>query len=331
MDPITVGIAGGAILGSSVFNWLNSRDAQKATAAERARVAELFEKINQPNFDPADLDYEDYKVVSQFVPEVAPYVEAIAPQAVQVNSEDAKQGRMAQRQALEQMMQMARSGKDPLTEIAQAQASRKAAGDAQSARATLDQTMNRRGVGPGSGLQYAGNQAAISDAFMADALAGEQAAADAANRRMSAGNQAANIGSNLYGQEMSLAEKNANIMNDYNRYLRDSKQTWANQRANTLNSANQLNFQNAQDIANKNTGLTNQEKIARNAQKQQIFDNELSKARGAAGLSDQRVNDINANTQQQNQAVQGLGEGIAKIATAWGSDKEKPKDNLTRN
>lgn len=318
-------IAGGAILGSAIVNWMNSKDAASATAQERARVAELFEKIQQPNFDPADLDYDDYQVVSQFTPEVAPYVEMMAPQAVEVKSADAKLGRDAERQSLEQMMQMARSGKDPLAEIAQAQASRKAAGDAQSARATLDQTMQRRGVGPGSGLQYAGNQAAISDAFMADALAGEQAAASAAGRRMDATNQAANLGGNIYGREMSLAEKNASIMNDYNKYLRDSKQTWQNQRAGTLNNANQLNFQNAQDIGNKNVGLGNLAKDNRNRQKQQMFDNTLSQARGAAGLSDNRVSDINANAAQQNQAIQGLGEGISKIAMNWGDDDKLKK------
>jgi hypothetical protein len=322
-------IAGGAIIGSAIMNWMNSKDAAEATAQERQRVAELFDRIQQPNFDPKDLTPEDYKVVATYVPQVAPYVEAIAPQTVQVTSPDAMQGRNAEKSALENMLAMARSGRDPLSEIAQSRASRKAASDAQSARATLDAQMQRRGVGAGSGLQYAGNQAAISDAFMADALAGEQAAEGAAGRRVQANQQAGNLGSQIYGQEASLAEKNAGIMNDFNKWIRDSKQTWQNQRSNTLNDATMTNFKNVQDTANKNTALANSAKTGRNDMAQQKFDNALSIARGKAGLSDQRVNDIGNNTRQQNTAVQGLGEGIAKIGM-YDWDKEKKKDPLMK-
>lgn len=313
MDPSLI-VGGAAVIGSAIASYMNSAQAAKDTAAERQRVADIYNKIKQPNFDPADLTPEDYQVVSSYVPQAAPYVEAIAPQTVKVDSADAMEGRNAQKSSLEGMLEMARNGKDPLSEIAQAKASRTAASNAQSARATLDAQMQRRGVGAGSGLAYAGNQAAISDAYNADALSGEQAAADAAQRRMQATTSAANLGSNIYGQESSLAEKNAGIMNDFNKWLRDSQQNYQNNRANTINSGMLTNYNTAQDVANKNTGLANAAKTNKQNLQQQQFSNQLAIANGQAGLSNNRVSDIANNTLQQNNAIGGLGSGVAKVA-----------------
>lgn len=330
MDPLTLGIAGGAIIGSAALQWLNSKDAQRASNAERDRIQQLYEKVNTPNFDPKDLTPEDYQVVGTYVPQVAPYVEAIAPQVVKADSQGAVQGRAAQEDALQNMLQMARNGKDPLSEIANARSGRSAASNSQSARATLDAQMQRRGVQPGSGLSYAGNQAAISDAFQADALAGEQSAADAAQRRMQATNQAANLGGQIYGQDVSLAEKNANTMNDFNKWVRGAQQDWQNQRAGTLNTAQQQNLGTAQNVSNANVGLANQFKGNRIANQEQKFQNDLAIANGKAGLSNNRVNDISQYAQQGNSAIGGIGQGIAQTAMYAGK-KNNDEDKLTRN
>lgn len=322
--PLLPAIAAGTIIAGAAVQWLNSREAAAATAAERKRVEDLVNKVRQPDFDMRNLTPEDYQVVGTYTPQVASFVEANAPQTVKADSADAVAGRDAEKEALENMLQLARNGKDPLFDIDLARASRSAAANAQSARKTIDAQMQRRGLGVNSGLAFAGNQQAISDAYMTDALAGEAAAADAAKRRGQYNVEAGNLGSKIYGEEVSLAEKNAGIMNDFNQWLRDARQRQTNTQADTQNNAQKFNIENAQDVANKNiTGrnvaaVNNLDRRNNIAQKQ--FDNDMDLTKTKAGLSNQRVGDIAGNVAQRNSAIQGMTEGAAKIAM-YGQDR----------
>lgn len=318
MDPVTLGVVGGSMIGSSLLQYMNSQEGQKATEAEHARMADLINKVQQPNFDMSKLSPEDYKVVGTYAPQMASFVQANAPQLVNVDSADAKSAKSAQQQALQQMLSQAKNGQDPIEEIQRAKAMRDASANSQSARNTLDQQMQRRGVGPGSGLQYAGNLQATSDAYQTDALAGQQAAADAAARRTQANTQAAGLGGQIYGQEASLAQKNADVMNNFNQWIRDAQQQNVNANTGIANSAQQFNLNQGQKTADQNTGLTNDtnkyNQSYGNSLQQQQYGNTVSKLGLQQGNSNQNVGDITNRTNQQNQAIQGVGEGISKVA-----------------
>lgn len=317
MDPVTLGVVGGSLIGSALLQYMNSENAADATEAERSKMRALLDKVREPNFDMSTLTPEDYKVVGTYAPQVAPFVEANAPQAVNVDTEDANAAKGAQRSALQQMLAQAKNGQDPILEVQRAKSTRDAAANAQSARNTLDEQLQRRGVGPGAGLGYAGNLQAISDSYQTDALAGQQAAVDAANRRNQAVTGAANLGGQIYGQEASLAEKNANIMNNFNQYIRDARQQQVNNAANTTNEGNRYNLGVAQSTANQNVGNRNNWKVSerdnQNKLLQQQYNNQIGKVGGQNQIAQQAIGDINDRTKQQNTAIQGIGEGISKV------------------
>lgn len=318
MDPITLGVVGGSLIGSALLQYMNSDAAADATEAERAQMKALLQKVQEPNFDMSTLTPEDYQVVGTYTPQVAPFVEANAPQLVEMNSKEAVGAKAAQQQALEQMLAQAQNGEDPIAEIQRARSARNAASNAQSARNTLDQQMQRRGVGAGSGLQYAGNLQAASDAYMSDALAGEQAAEDSANRRTNANSQAAGLAGTIYGQEASLAEKNAGAMNSFNQWIRDARQNQLNNASNTLNEGSRYNLGVQQATANQNVGQRNNYKVAerdnQNKLAQQQYNNQVGKAGGMNQIGQQAIGDIANRTNQQNTAIGGVADGISKVA-----------------
>jgi len=100
---------------SAGLQWYNSRQAQNASDSERARIAQLLNSIQDPNFDERNIDPEAVALLQQFVPETAPYMKEIAPQTVQANSAGAMQGREAQLQSLGMFQKLMQQGYDPQT------------------------------------------------------------------------------------------------------------------------------------------------------------------------------------------------------------------------
>lgn len=330
-------IGAGASIASAIVQWKISEAGMRATAEERARVEGLLRQVQDPNFDFSTISPQQFEFIDTYVPEVAPFVEAQNPELIKVTDKQGLRGREVESQALEEMLELARSGDDPLAAIERARSGREAAANSQSARATLDSQFARRGAAPGSGLQYAGNLQAQSDAFMGDALAGEAAAADAANRRYGALQDSANLGGDIFQRELGTAEKNANVMNDFNSWLRDARQGWGDRAAATRNNANLRAADEGQRIRDQNVGLTNgwrtQERDRQDTLKQRVFDNSMNRVGVSAGLSNQRVGDINANTVQQNSAVQGAANGVNKTAQWYASEnakQERDDDPLRR-
>jgi hypothetical protein len=320
------------MIAGAAAQWLNSREGRKASERERARIQGLIAQVKEPDFDFSQLQPDQYQWLNDYVPEVAPYVEAAAPEMVKVDTADSRLARDAEVEALEEMLQLSRSGNDPITAIQRARAARESAANSQSARATTDAQMARRGMAPGAGLGYAANLQATSDAFMGEALAGEQAAMADAERRYGATRDAASLGGQIYGREMSLAEKNAGIMNDFNRWVRDSRQQQSNLGASVRNEGQRFNVEGRQGVADRNVGMANQFKVnERNNQndlKQKVFTNTMSKLGQQVNQSNRVVQDIGEFTQQDNQAIQGASEGIAGGMMAYGKKPAAPRANL---
>ncbi|MGL5096345.1 MAG: hypothetical protein ACRDD1_12195, partial [Planctomycetia bacterium] len=315
-----VAIPAAIAIGSAAAQWLNSRNAQQASEAERRRIQALYDQVQDPSFDPAELTPEDYQVVGSYLPDAAEYVEEARPDLIDTTPDMAR-GRDAEKQALEQMLMQSRDGSDPLTEIARAKASRAASADAASSRASLDQGLQRRGVGVGSSMGYAANLQAGQDAALRSALAGEEAVANNAARRDQSLRGAADLGSRIRSSDMSMEQANANVINNFNQRLATRKQDYLNRRTDTMNDAQRYNLGVRQGTADRNVGNRNNFKVQeRNrgddiAQRQ--FDNSLSRVDGQSGLARDRMAGINSRTAQDNQAIQSLGDVAIKGAGSY--------------
>lgn len=283
MDPLTIGIVGTMAVGSLV----NAYNAEKARGADRERLKQiraLFEKIKPPDydvsidappqyheqvlaqprysdpmqapkFDTSRLTPEDLKLVGKYTPEMAPYIAEQAPELVK-QSQQALQGRDAQRKALERYMALGETGDDAISAQDAFMARQQAGMDTRGRQQALEQSFARRGQ-LGSGLQFAGQMQAGQAEGNQQALAQMQAASDAQRRRLEALASGASLGGQIYGQEMTLADKNANIINDFNRRMASTRQDFENRRAGTLNEAQRLNLAAEQDVANRNVSNRN--------------------------------------------------------------------------
>jgi hypothetical protein len=325
-------VYGALAVGSAVTQWLSSRAGQAASEEERARMAELLNQVQEPDFDTSQFTPEQYELVKEYVPQVAKFVEAAAPEMVKL-TESGSRGRDAELSALAELQSIARSGTDPLTEIARNQSARRASADSHSNRATIDEQMQRRGLQQGSGLGLAANLLGTSSAFQNDALAGEQAAIANAQRRDSALQNAGQLGGNIYGQDVNLQSKNADILNQFNQWATNRRQDFNNSNANVYNEAQRFNIGNQQDISNRNIGNKNDafkyNQGLRNQSAQQKYNNAMSKVTGQQANSAGVIGDIQARTAQNNTAIQGLA-NAGMAAAQYGQSRQDRSDDIAR-
>ena len=303
MDPITIMAA--ATVVSAGVQFLNSRQANNVSENERKRIAGLLNSMQDPNFDERDINPEDVALLQKFVPETAPYIKEIAPQTVQALSQGAVQGREAQMQSLGMFQKLMQQGYDPQTAMEMARAQRGASAEAASARQTAQAEAARRGFGGGPSFYQAGAASAGQDRM---AQMQSQALADAAQRRMQAAGQAANLGGDIRASDINLERGNIDIINAYNQRMAASQQDWANQGANVRNAANLRNISEAQriDELNKsnryNAALGNQSR--QNTLAQQKFNNAMGKVTGQTAQAQWAAQNAWDNAATNNRAIQ---------------------------
>ena len=321
---------------TSLISWKESKDALSASDAERQKVDDLLAKVQQPDFKIKDITPEDYKVVGKFVPEVIPTIEEAYPEIIK-KTKDMQEGRSAQMEAIRYMRGLASQGIDPIAEMDRLKGARQAAQEASTQRANIQSNMQRRGIGD-SALNLGLQQQAAGDAGYRTAIAGEQAAKDALERRASAATQAATLGGQVINEDQSQQAQNASIINDFNQRMSNRKQQLAELNTQNANQAAITDLANQQAIANQNVTARNQANVTNqstaNALKQQAYDNELNKIRIASGQGQQAANNILANATANQKLVTGLGATANTLnAAAYKSGAYSPTitDNETDN
>jgi len=340
MDPVSIALLAGAgvQLASGISQWFSSRAAQQASDEELQRMQELLEKVQSPDFDINTITPEEFKVVASYTPELVPIIEEKAPQMVKAYSAGAVKGRDAQRSVLDRLMSQSESGTDPMYQLAQNMAARNAAGTAASNRASLTDQFARRGA-MNSGLQFAGNMAAVGDAQTAQALSGQQSAADQFARQQAAMGQAADLGGQMYSQDVDLEKINAGIINSFNQRAAENAM-----RANEYNAGQRWNAQLAnqnlsQNVADKNVTARNvatyDNRDYGNQMKQQQYDNEMNKIGVQSGQSQAAQQSAYNNAALRNQGISAIGQGIGGAASTYADYKtrenaaQQPKYNET--
>lgn len=309
-------------------------------------------------FNAQNMTPEQYKVAAKYKPEIAPFVAEKNPELVK-QSGAATEGRQAQMDALRKMRGIASSDFDPGLADKLSQASRQAQIDAQSRGQSILSQMQRRGAA-NSGLAMMGQQQAGADAMDREAQMGQAGAAEAYQNKINAIRSSAQMGGDIAGAENSLAAQNASIINNYNQRFTKAQQDWQNSRAGDMNSANQINMQNEQNVANGNTDVNNrfalsnqarQDKIAQSLHDSQVsnrdyqnsiaerkanwaqgqkeylntlrgktFDDKYRIAAGKQGLATQGMQMDYQNAQDKNAMYQGLGQAGIGYANQSAAD-----------
>lgn len=308
----------------------------------------LVATIPEPEFNLDKITPELYESVGQYVPQVADYVAEARPELVKA-SDEAKKGRDAQMEALERYRDIARGGLDPVLAQKLSEASRRAQMEAQSRQASILQDANRRGQA-GSLMTMAAQMQGGSDAMERAALESQLAAAESYRNQLRALDQSAALGGQIRQSEMAEAARNADIINSFNQRTSQRYQQYAQMRADMANQANLRNLDERQRIADANVQLKNaaqQEWVNRqnalkqqqymnarqtrqdridvekykNSLLQQMYQNEMDRARGKAGIAGQQIDYLRQDAQDRNQMIQGLGNTVGNVAMTWGQNE----------
>lgn len=345
MIPLLIGA--GVAVASGIAQYMSSEKARKSSGKQMDKIQALYEKMQvpsfdengtpQPQFDVTKLTPEDYKVLQQYIPEVAQQVKEVAPQVIKETG-DMKTGRRAQMDALSKLRQAGSASGDPEFAARMQQASRSASIDAQSKIDSILQAQARRGM-LGSGNQLAAQLQGATSSMDRNAMAGAEAAAQSYRNQLQAVRDSANLGGQVRSEDMSLQGRNADIINAYNARGAQNAQQWQNQRADTLNNAQQFNQRTAQDLANRNIdqrndyakynqsmgnqfqqqayGNARSERDALNQLRQNNFNNQMNINSGKSGAFQGVASNQLSGAADRNQAMSGLAGGIGAGAMYW--------------
>ena len=323
-------IAGGVALGSAIMQYIKSKKGRELAAAERAKLEALLAKVQDPQFDASALNPEDYRVVQQYVPQGAPFIEEVAPQLTKAQSEGAKAGREAQMNALERLSQLSTSDRDPLMDLQASQALQKAGVANQGRVGAITESFARRGQGGGPQEMLAQMLGSQQSNEMANQSM-TNLAVEAQRRKLQALADSAQLGGQIRGEDVALESRNNDILNQFNQRFAARRQGWEDARADMLNDAQRANIDRAQGVADRNVSTRNQFAVDnRNryndveGKKWGVSMDRLGRQSNLGGLA---RDDIAANTNAQNQAVSGAsGAAISSLDRYYGN-KKKPQDD----
>lgn len=292
--------------GSALMQYMNSKDAQRLSEAERKKLEEMLAKIEDPQFDTSDITPEEYRVVSRYVPEVANFVAEERPEIVQLASEDAKRGRSAFREGL---MALQRAATDATERNLSIDEALSAAREESGARdASIAQSFAARGVG-GGGLEAllranAGQQGAKTAAEVT-----RRATRDSMRSQLENMVRAAEMGRTLTEDERRTEEGNVGIINSWNQRDAAAKRNFAQTAADTRNDAQRMNVNMDNEVGFKNTSARNAAKEEgvgrRNTLAQRGFDNAVTRVTGARQNANMARDDYGNAAMQGNATIAG--------------------------
>lgn len=165
-------------------------------------------------------------------------------------------------------------------------------------RGAIEQDMQARGVPAGMIQAALANQYQGQDAQQAhmDALNQQSAAYQAAVQALSEKGQ---LGGQLQGMQNTQANTIAQAQNAMQQFNAQNQQQASALNANLKQQANTYNTQNAQDVSNSNVQQNNARTAYNTQVPQQIFQNEIAKAGGQAGVAQNQANTSTGQGQQE--------------------------------
>ncbi|HYC63240.1 MAG TPA: hypothetical protein VEC14_00800 [Reyranellaceae bacterium] len=298
----------GMAAAGAVAGWLNSQEARKASEKERKRMERLLAQLQSPNFDMSTIDAPTYQLLEKYTPQVSDLVREANPTLVKADSEGAKRGRSAQREALERLRQVASTGTDPIAQAEEQAAANRAAIAHQGNVGQIRDSMARRGLG-GGGMELALQLDSAQDAAARQAEAGRQAQAEAYRRRLGAIRESAALGGQIRGEDVDLESRNAAIINDFNSRMANAANAWNARRDAAMNEASRYNIGAAQDIANRNVSEGYRHRVGErdtmNDLRQRQFQNDVTKVTGQQSAVNMARDDIRANAKDNANAITG--------------------------
>jgi hypothetical protein len=307
-----------------------ARAQQDAEEYQRA-VEELGDAAPPPQYSP-----ELIGILAKYNPELPMQIQEAAPEMISESESVTEKG--LQRDVLSKLSQLSETGDDAISLAQREQAAFDADSNAKRRRDQVVKDMAQRGLG-GSGADILTQMQAQQDANVTERQAALDAAAGAQGRRYDALNKLGSLAGQVRGQNTDVESLNRNIMNSFKQRTASAKQIFENNRANTMNEAQQYNVgnensRNIQNVGIKNQGqMTNQNRdIAyQDKVRGEKLGNLAMKYRQNSKLSDMYANNARQASQDQDKII---GSGISAAQTGVGyyqGQKEAERAGVTRD
>lgn len=306
LDALTNFISGGS------FD--NAKDSAKQGAA-------AYNQVNLPTAE--ELQYQLYEMVNNgdMTPEQAT---AVLQQQSELSgiTLDPKL-KQAQMEALSQLQEIGQNkGLTDMDKAQLAQIQGEEASQARGAREAILQNAQARGMG-GSGLEMLSQMKNQQEAATRQSGRDTQVAGLAQQRALQAIQSAGQLGGQIGQQDFSQQAQIAQAKDAINQFnaANQNKAVLSNQAAN--NAAQQFNLQKQLEVNKANTDIKNQQAAMPSQAKQQVAQNQLSKASGQAGAQN-AVTQADLARGQAN--TQMFGSILGAGATAAASDRNLKED-----
>jgi hypothetical protein len=384
---VAAAVAGGAQVLSGIAQYYQSEKARKASSQRLKEIEDLFNSIKppgydvtplsppelitqmipQPAFDMAGITPDKYEVVGQYLPEVAQFVAERNPELARF-SQEGRQGRDAQIQALNDIKMRTGQLSDAEAQDASMSAMRDAQIGAQSRSESILQDANRRGQ-LGSGTALAAQLQSSGDQMERGANLSSNAYLEALKNKLGALRDSGTQGRQLAQDDLGQQNSNAAIINSYNQRASRDMNAFNQNAAEVRNKGQIFNIGNAQDAANRNVIASNQAKYSnqsrtdnilndaynrnfnernfqnktatdqynlkageigrRNSITGQTYQDKMGNAAAKAGVGYTGIDMMNTFARDRNQAIQGLAKGVGDTAmTAGYLSNPTPKSNV---
>lgn len=298
-----IGGAIGGIVGLATMGKGGEREAKK-------RV-KLWEMLQQPDFDYRELSPPELRMVAEYFPET---YEAVVPESVRL-TEDSPWARGQQADAVGRLGTYAKEGL-PLSERLNAQGMQlRLAGEAGSIDDSIRRNLaarGRLGGGTEAAMRQGSSQVAANLARDMGSDLTQQAIENRYRANLAAGEQAGN----LRQGDINLSSNRANAVNRFNEMVADLRNQAARDNWSERTAAQRYNVGTRQGLANENArsrygvGLENLNR--KNALKQGVYDNDVTKLRGQsealAALSGAKYDEQAARLQNITSIGQGVGQ-----------------------
>jgi len=323
MDPITLslliggGISAATNIIGNIIGSADAKDKQKKADELMAQAMAEIEKVQDPELKNVYLDR--LSQVGKLIPEVE---QSLLTSSAQEQIKLDGTARKAQLNVLEQLAQRGTAGLTPQERAQRNESLRKADASKQSAVQSVLQNLQMRGQGGGGAATLALMQAAQTGADQ-DAVSMDRLAALSSERALQALKERANVSTTMedrdYGRQKDLASARDKIA--------EFNQDVQSRNVNRRNRAEEANLSTAQSIADRNVGLTNEERMFNEFKlKQQKFDNQKALAGLKSGAYQTRAGQYQTQAgtaaQGHQQMVSGISQGIGGITNAVAGSME---------
>ena len=243
---------------------------------------EVYQKIQDPDFDMRDLTPAQYRIAAEMFPET---FEAQLPGEAQTIA-DSPLARAQQAESVLGLQEISRTGLPEADRLAAEEAARAVRGAVRGGEESAIRSLRRRGrLGAGQELQArtAGGRGATDLA----ARLGSDLQRQALERRLQALGLYGSAAGALRGQDIGVEQSRADAINRFKEFAAVQRQQAAQYGAGARERAQQYNVGTAQEIANAQaqadyqTAQTNIER--QNQLRQNLFTSQLARAGGEAG------------------------------------------------